>query len=299
MNRIPIMIDTDPGVDDFFCLALGCTYDDRLELRAVSSMGGNHHIEVTTQNALNVLGLFGTDVPVARGADRYLTADFGEPGVKFHGENGMGNVTLPRSDKAADKLPAWDKLYSEAVRAEGELVLVTVGPLTNIALALEKHPDLPRYIKKIVMMGGSVGRGNITPYAEANVGHDVPAAKLVFDSGIPIDMVGLNVTLVCPIDMNVFSGREQDARQDILSIMKQLIAFRRGEAMHDAVAIATMLDDGLMEWKQGRVQVETEDTERMGQTVLQQDSRGCHRVAVSVDVARYNAIIGGMLDRLK
>ena len=181
-----------------FCLALACAYSDRLDLRAVTTMGGNNHTDVTTQNALNILSLFRTDVPVARGADRYLEAEFGAPAAKCHGSNGVGNLVLPQSCRTPDALPAWDKLYEIAKAAQGELVLVTVAPLTNIALALQKHPDLPHWIKKIVMMGGSIGRGNITPYVEANAGHDPAATKLVFESGIPIDMVGLSITLGCP-----------------------------------------------------------------------------------------------------
>lgn len=299
MKRIPIVIDTDPGVDDFFCLALGCTYNDKLELRTVTSMGGNHRLDVTTQNALDILALFGSDAPVAKGAERYLTAEFGEPVTKFHGENGLGNVILPHGKGLPDKLCAWDKLYAVAKEADGELILVTVGPVTNIAMALQKYPDFPCYIKKIVMMGGSVGKGNITPYAEANIGHDAAAADIVFSSGIPIDMIGLNVTTVCPICLDVFDRRDNTARSDIVSIMQQLIAFRNGEAMHDAVAIATLLDDRLMEWGKGQVHVETVDEEHMGQTILRPDDNGKHRVAVKVDVDRYNAVISGMLDRLR
>ena len=92
MERIPIVIDTDPGIDDFFCLALACAYSDRLDLRAVTTMGGNNHTDVTTQNALNILSLFRTDVPVARGADRYLEAEFGAPAAKCHGSNGVGDL---------------------------------------------------------------------------------------------------------------------------------------------------------------------------------------------------------------
>ena len=148
MERIPIVIDTDPGIDDFFCLALACAYSDRLDLRAVTTMGGNNHTDVTTQNALNILSLFRTDVPVAQGADRYLEAEFGAPAAKCHGSNGVGDLILPQSDRTPDALPAWDKLYEIAKAAQGELVLVTVAPLTNIALALQKHPDLPHWIKK-------------------------------------------------------------------------------------------------------------------------------------------------------
>lgn len=251
MERIPIVIDTDPGIDDFFCLALACAYSDRLDLRAVTTMGGNNHTDVTTQNALNILSLFRTDVPVARGADRYLEAEFGAPAAKCHGSNGVGDLILPQSDRTPDDLPAWDELYEIAKAAQGELVLVTVAPLTNIALALQKHPDLPHWIKKIVMMGGSIGRGNITPYVEANAGHDPAATKLVFESGIPIDMVGLSITLGCPIRPDVFERYIPAQRGGFREIMEALIRFRSGEAMHDAVAISTLLDDRLMTWQTG------------------------------------------------
>lgn len=145
---------------------------------------------------------------------------------------------------------------------------MTVAPLTNIALALQKHPDLPHWIKKIVMMGGSIGRGNITPYVEANAGHDPAATKLVFESGIPIDMVGLSITLGCPIRPDVFERYIPAQRGGFREIMEALIRFRSGEAMHDAVAISTLLDDRLMTWQTGEITVELAPPERSGQTVL-------------------------------
>ena len=294
MERIPIVIDTDPGIDDFFCLALACAYSDRLDLRAVTTMGGNNHTDVTTQNALNILSLFRTDVPVARGADRYLEAEFGAPAAKCHGSNGVGNLVLLQSDRTPDDLPAWDKLYEIAKAAQGELVLVTVAPLTNIALALQKHPDLPHWIKKIVMMGGSIGRGNITPYVEANAGHDPAATKLVFESGIPIDMVGLSITLGCPIRPDVFERYIPAQRGGFREIMEALIRFRSGEAMHDAVAISTLLDDRLMTWQTGEITVELAPPERSGQTVLHPSEHADMRAAVAVDCADIMKYYGAM-----
>lgn len=299
MNRIPLVIDTDPGVDDFFCLALACTYDDVFDLKGVCSMGGNHYTDVTTQNALNILSLFRRDdVPVARGADRYLTEPFKEPAAKFHGENGLGNVTIPMSGRRADPLPAWEKLYEIAKACAGGLVLVTVAPLTNVAMALQRHPDLPRYLKKIVTMGGSTTVGNISPYAEANVGHDAPAAKIVFESGVPLDMVGLNVTKTCPIRPDVFTRCSPAPDGPIETVMQQLIAFRNGEAMHDAIAISTLIDEQMAVWDRGSIQVITDDPVHMGQTVLHPSQNGICRAASAVDHDRYDAVIGGMLRRL-
>ena len=299
MDRIPLIIDTDPGVDDFFCLALACTYDDVFDLKGVCAMGGNHYTDVTTQNALNILSLFGRDdVPVARGADRYLTEEFKEPAAKFHGENGLGNVTIPTSGRRAGPLPAWEMLYETAKACEGGLVLVTVAPLTNVAMALQRHPDLPRYLKRIVTMGGSTTVGNISPYAEANVGHDAPAAKIVFESGVPLDMVGLNVTKTCPIRPDVFTRCSPAPDGYIETVMQQLIAFRNGEAMHDAIAISTLIDDRMAAWDRGSIQVITDDLVHMGQTVLHPAQDGICRAAAAVDHDRYDAVIGGMLRRL-
>lgn len=299
MKRIPIVIDTDPGVDDFFCMALACAYDETLDLRAICTMGGNHHTDVTTQNALDILALFGKDnIPVARGADSYLTELFAEPMTQFHGENGLGNITIPKSNRMVDLLPAWDKLYAEALRAEGDLILVAVAPLTNVAIALKKYPDLPNYLKKIVMMGGTTGHGNITPYAEANVGHDAEAAALVFACGVPVDMIGLNVTTACPIRDETFLHYGIRMNPTIRNIMEELIRFRNGEAMHDAVALATLLDDSIMHWEIGSVHVELTDVLRKGQTLLRPDAAGIHRVAVQVDSDRYNSAIAGMLRHL-
>ena len=95
MNRLPIIIDTDPGVDDFFCLAIGCAFTEKFDLKGVTTIGGNNITAVTTRNALNILKVLRTDVPVAAGADRFLTEEFGRPVVEAHGHNGVGEAVLP------------------------------------------------------------------------------------------------------------------------------------------------------------------------------------------------------------
>lgn len=294
MKRIPIIIDTDPGIDDFFCLALGCTYDDVFDLKTVTTIGGNNYTDVTTQNALNILNLFHKDIPVARGADSFLKKPFGEPVVEFHGENGIGNITLETSPNQIDALPAWDKIYEVAKEENGELILVTVAPLTNIALALQKYPDLPQYIKKIVMMGGSITKGNLTPYAEANTGNDPEASDIVFSSNIPIDMIGLNVTSICPINLSIFESFDNN----YTTIMKELIKYRKGDPMHDAIAISTLIDNNIMTWSTGTVHIVVEDNEHKGQTVLTENTNGIHRVATKVDTTLYNNVIKEMITRL-
>lgn len=249
MSQIPIIIDTDPGVDDFFCIALGCAFSDVFNLRAITTIGGNNSTDVTTQNALDILKLFRrSEVPVARGAGRYLCQEFGVPVIKFHGINGLGNAYIDHSDARIDHYKAWDKIYREAVMYDGELVVVAVGPETNLAMAFSKYPQLPSMLKKIVIMGGTLTTGNVSEYAEANIYHDAEAARIVFESGVPIDMIGLNVTRQAPLTKAILDDIT-DCDPKIKDVMLELIRFRHEEAMHDAIAISSMISDDIITFK--------------------------------------------------
>ena len=295
MKKIPILIDTDPGVDDFFCIAIGCAFRDLFDLKAITTIGGNNSTDVTTRNALDILKLFHReDVTVSRGADRFLENEFGEPVAKFHGENGLGNVKIPHSDNIPDERKAWDRIHDEALASKGELVIVTVGPETNLALALKKYPDLKDLVKKITVMGGSLTTGNVSQYAEANIWHDAEAARIVFESGIPIDMVGLNVTRKAPLKKDIFNGLEH-IRKDVKEVMEKLIDFRNEEAMHDAIAIATLIDDGIMVWKDSYTSIIDGEDERRGMSVVDYEKTPNSRVAFDIDVERYYEVMRRMI----
>ncbi|MBR0461986.1 MAG: nucleoside hydrolase [Erysipelotrichaceae bacterium] len=299
MNRIPIIIDTDPGVDDFFCMAIGCAFDELFDLRAITTIGGNNLTDVTTRNALDILHLFKRDdVKVARGVDKYLTRDFDEPVAKFHGANGLGDVELERSTEAVDELAAWDRIYEEAKLSNGELVLVTVGPETNLAMAFNKYPDLKGMIRKIVVMGGSLDKGNVTEYGEANIWHDAEAARIVFETGIPIDMVGLNVTRQAPLRKDIFEGID-DADETVKDVMLRLIEFRNEEAMHDAIAISALVSDEVMIWKDAHTSVIDGDDIKRGMTVADYDREPNSRVAVGINIDKYYEVIREMIRRFK
>lgn len=294
---LPIVLDTDPGVDDFFCLAMLCAFPEEFSLRAVTTIGGNNSTEVTTKNALDILALFGKDAPVYPGADHFTEEEFGEPVVFAHGHNGLADAVLPSSGRKPEKEKAWDALYKIANEENGNLVLVTIGPQTNIALALLKYPSLKTKIRKIVMMGGAIGTGNITPYAEANVGHDAIASRVVFESGIPVDMVGLDTTRQCKISLEEFETMSEITDPLIREIMWKMIVFRKGEAMHDAVAFSTMLDPQIVSWKTGTIRVETEMPLTKGQTTIEETLKGIHRAAYEPNRERYKAVFGRMLER--
>jgi inosine-uridine nucleoside N-ribohydrolase len=296
-DKISVILDTDPGVDDFFAIAMLCANRDRIHLLGLTAEGGNNTTAVTAQNALNVLSLLGCDdVPVARGMDQYLTAPFGEPVAKFHGVNGMGNVDLPKSGKSLEKVRAWDFIYAKAVEA-GNLVLVTVGPLTNIAVALCKYPDLKNHVSKIVMMGGTTDRGNIGPYTEANMGHDALASRIVFESGIPIDMVGLNVTRDCIITPEEFDAMDGNCDPLIASVMRQLIVFRNGEALHDPIAAAALLKPEIMSWQEAYTEIEFSEAETNGMCHIDpsRSDRYNSRIAMKLNQDAYREMFKEMV----
>ena len=266
-DKIPFILDTDPGVDDFFAFAFLGSYQDQVNLLGVTTVGGNNETKVTTKNALDILSFLGMDAPVFPGANRYLTEEFGKPVVEAHGHNGVGDVELPESSNQAKEEYAWDAIYRIS-KEKGPIVLGTIGPLTNIATAILKYPDLPDMIEKIVMMGGSNLVGNIGPYAEANIGHDPLAAKIVFHSGIKIDGIGLDTTLQCSVSLEEFDSYAQKDNP-IHQAMRKMMEFRNGEAMHDAVAISTLIDDTWLTWREGMMDVVVESSEIQGMTLFE------------------------------
>ena len=297
MSQIPIIIDTDPGVDDFFCIALGCAFSDVFNLRAITTIGGNNSTDVTTQNALDILKLFRrSEVPVARGAGRYLCQEFGVPVIKFHGINGLGNAYIDHSDARIDHYKAWDKIYREAVMYDGELVVVAVGPETNLAMAFSKYPQLPSKLKKIVIMGGTLTTGNVSEYAEANIYHDAEAARIVFESGVPIDMIGLNVTRQAPLTKAILDDIT-DCDPKIKDVMLELIRFRHEEAMHDAIAISSMISDDIITFKDAYTHIIDGNVEKRGMSVAEYDKVPNSRVAVDINVEEYYRIMREMLRR--
>ena len=299
MKPIPIIIDTDPGVDDFFCIALACAFPELFDVKAICTIGGNNATDVTTRNALDILKLLNREeIPVARGADRFLTAEFGEPVEQFHGRNGLGNVQIKHSDRNIDPLPACDKLYEAAKLCPGELIVVTVGPETNLALSFNKYPDLPSLLKKIVIMGGTITTGNVSAYAEANIWHDAEAAKIVFASGVPFDMIGLNVTRKAPLKQSIFDGLT--VRQEVKDVMSELITFRNEESMHDAIAFASLINDEIFTWLEADTYVIDDHGEHHGQTVVTENHEHPNsRGAIDIDIQAYYKVMKDMISRYR
>ena len=153
MNRIPVIIDCDPGVDHTAALLLACQMPE-LDIRAVTTVAGNVGLDKTTANAKRVRRAIGADFPIYCGADKPMFREL-HTAAEFHGADGFGGVELPIPDDVLPEEKAWDAIYRIAKELNGELVLISVGPMTNVGIALAKYKELPKLIKKIVIMGGA------------------------------------------------------------------------------------------------------------------------------------------------
>jgi inosine-uridine nucleoside N-ribohydrolase len=267
---IPILLDCDPGHDDAIALLLALASPE-LDLLGVTTVHGNQTLEKTTDNALRVLELVGrADVPVARGADRPLIR---EPHVAahVHGESGLDGPELP----AATAEPvAQHAVEFIAERILPGTVLVPTGPLTNIALYLAEHGT--KNIERIVLMGGAIAEGNMTPAAEFNIWADPEAAQRVFHAGVPVTMIGLDVThkaLLTPALAERFraAGRLGTFVAELVEFFKQYHARTYGwdgAPIHDAVALAHAFRPDLVRTQHVNVEVETESELCRGRTVV-------------------------------
>ena len=194
MKKFPVWLDCDVGVDDAIAIMTAHALAE-IDLLAISTVSGNAPLSATFPNAHRMNGLMKTHYPIYKGADRPLLVE-PQYAAAFHGENGLGDVELPLPEDAVmNDTPAWDALYDCAKQHPGELRLIAVGPLTNVAIALTKYPDLKTLLHTILIMGGAASGGNVTPAAEFNIYADPDAAQIVFKSGVPIVMCGLDVTL--------------------------------------------------------------------------------------------------------
>jgi purine nucleosidase len=189
-----MLIDCDPGLDDALALLLAHG-DPNIELVGVTTVGGNVGLHNTTRNALQLREYLGfPTVPVAKGAAEPLTRE-ARDAAHVHGKGGLGSVVLPPATMPLSDLHAVDFLIETLERSPGAVHLVAIGPLTNIALALEREPAIARWAASFTIMGGSYTRGNATVAAEFNIFADPEAAQIVFDADWQVTMIGLDLTL--------------------------------------------------------------------------------------------------------
>lgn len=271
----PIVLDCDPGHDDAIALLLALASPE-VDLLGVTTVAGNQTLEKTTANALRVLEFAGRgDVPVAAGADRPLAREL-FIAAYVHGESGLDGPALPDPRGAPVEQHAVD-FMADAVRgSDRPVTLVPVGPLTNIALFLARHPEAAANVERVVLMGGAVAEGNVTPAAEFNIYVDPEAAWRVFRSGLPVTMMGLDVTHKAL--MTQVHAERLRASGPIGGMVAELYDFfieyhRRtygteGAPIHDAVAVAHVLRPGLVETVHRHVDVDCKSELCRGRTVV-------------------------------
>ncbi|MFY9752223.1 MAG: nucleoside hydrolase [Candidatus Acidiferrales bacterium] len=270
-----VIIDTDPGVDDAIAIFLALRSPE-LKVEAITPVSGNVPLALTLPNALRLVEIAGRpDIPVAGGASlplvrQLVTAKYA------HGKNGLAGVDFP-APKIKPVAETATELICRLVRANpGEITIVAIGPLTNIATVLRSDPEIAGMIPAIVIMGGSLSRGNVTPAAEFNLYVDPEAARIVFDAGIPLTMVGLDVTekvLLTDAHVQKLLAANNPVSQAAAKITQATIERVRREnlgtsvAMHDPLTVASLIDPQLLTLTDYCVEIETEGEFTAGMTV--------------------------------
>ncbi len=296
---LPLIIDSDPGLDDALAIGLACARPE-LDLLAVTTVGGNADVRHCTENALRLLHRYGRDdVPVAEGAAGALLGDVVRA-PEIHGVSGIGNTVLDQSPNAANPVGAVE-LIASILRSHPEPVAIApVGPLTNIALLIRLHPELVDRIAHLSIMGGSIGEGNKTVSAEFNIYADPEAADVVFRSGIPITMMGLDVTHQALLDdaaverlrgTGTASGAVAADLVDFALARERAWYDAPAAAIHDAVAVAHFAIEDLVSVAEYYVEVDVTHGPARGRTVSEGYPRRLARAGQVV-----NAQVGIHLD---
>jgi purine nucleosidase len=269
-----IIFDTDPGTDDAMALMLALNSPE-LDVRAITVVPGNVTAEQGLENALRMVSLANRcDIPIAAGAQhplfqKLITAEF------WHGKNGLANVELPPSKCKVDPRFGPDLIIEMVHAAPHEITLVPVGPLTNIALAVEKDPTIVPLVKEVVIMGGSITGGNVNASAEANIYNDPEAAQIVFRAGWPLTMVGLDVgdkTLLSPKYLEQLGQTHGPMNDFIYQVAHYLIELSAqfgsvGTQMYDPLAVGVAIDPTFVKAPLMHVDVETRGEFTRGETV--------------------------------
>jgi inosine-uridine nucleoside N-ribohydrolase len=271
-----IILDTDPGIDDALALFLALASPE-VQLEAVTTVSGNVSVEHTTRNALTLLELAGrADIPVARGCERPLVSALARAD-DVHGNNGLGGVLLPEPQRKPLAKHAVDVIIEKVLASPGEIALVAVGPLTNLALAIRQEPRLIQAVREVVIMGGALRvPGNITPTSEFNIFADPHAAHAVLHAGWPMRLVTLDVTnrtLFERADVAQLAANGHPVTALMLQMVDYYCDIFGGEErltalqMHDPLCLAAAFRPDLVTWERAYVDVEIGSVLTLGETV--------------------------------
>lgn len=255
-----IIIDTDPGIDDALAIAIALK-NPQLDVRLISTVAGNVPVSQTTENALKLVEFFGADVPVARGCEQPLFRVL-ECSTYVHGKDGMGGFEFPVPVSKPIEKHSIIAMRDEIMSTDEKTTIVAIGIETNVAILLKMYPEVKERIEEIVIMGGSMIGGNVTSSAEFNFYNDPHAAEIVFRSGVPITMLGLDVTNYGRLYTGTNEKLKKSGRegQMLSAILEKYVAgtLETGLPVHDVCTVAYLLKPELFETDMKHVMVQTE-----------------------------------------
>lgn len=297
MDKRKIILDCDPGHDDAIAIMVAATYEG-FELLGLTIEAGNQTLGKTGRNALNLVQYFNLDIPVALGEDHPLKREPLTCG-EIHGETGLDGFIFPPLKIDFDKRHAVQFLY-DTLKANKDVTIVTTGALTNIARLLLEHQEVKENIKEIVMMGGSIGAGNVSPAAEFNILCDPEAANIIFTSGLNIKMCGLDVTRKVLVLPNVIE-RMKKINNKASSLFVDLMNFfnktqkevfgLEGGPLHDPVTVISLINEDIVKFKYMNVEIDCSGGCSYGRTNCDQhnylNKKPNAYVAIDIDVNKY------------
>jgi len=305
MEKQKIIIDCDPGHDDAIGL-LVAYYSDELDLIGVSTCAGNQTIDKTSRNANNLLRFFNSDIKVAKGETDPIKRKV-KTCPEIHGESGLDGYDFPKYKEEYDSRPAYQSII-DTVLANKDIIVVTTGPMTNLALAISKCPDITKNIKEIVLMGGSTTKGNITLEAEFNIIVDPEAADICFKSGVPLRMLGLNVTRRILVNNDVIKEASKINTKGSDLFIKLMKVFNENQRtffglefgpLHDPATVVSMINPKAFEFTPMHVEIDTTETKYLGKTRCSKSESFNCMVATKVNLDEYWSTIFENLRRCK
>lgn len=266
-EKIKVIMDCDPGIDDGIALAYVAAHQDEIELLAVTTFAGNQTIDKVTKNALELVDFYGLKVPVARGQERPLVKEVIHA-EEFHGETGLGHCVLPETGTkaASDNAVFFIREILDDLPEGQQVTFIETAPMTNLALLLRVFPEVKDKIRRIVFMGGAVKGGNVTPAAEFNIYADPEAAKIVFEAGIPLVMCGLDATMKCNLTRNQIMKLCQSGNPvaracgDMAGyVLENSSKYRCVASIHDAVPFMYLLHPEFFKMEKAILDVDCSD----------------------------------------
>lgn len=266
-EKIKVIMDCDPGIDDGIALAYAAAHQDEIELLAVTTFAGNQTIDKVTKNALELVDFYGLKVPVARGQECPLVKEVIHA-EEFHGETGLGHCVLPETGTkaASDNAVFFIREILDDLPEGQQVTFIETAPMTNLALLLRVFPEVKDKIRRIVFMGGAVKGGNVTPAAEFNIYADPEAAKIVFEAGIPLVMCGLDATMKCNLTRNQIMKLCQSGNPvaracgDMAGyVLENSSKYRCVASIHDAVPFMYLLHPEFFKMEKAILDVDCSD----------------------------------------